>query len=83
MDEFGQRSPTNQDESGQREKPPDVIPPIMREVQKPTSIAPAPRFDHRVAPFADSDVLPQHQQSHSQSEKKEEDSGWCCKCIIM
>jgi len=82
MDEFGQRSPTDQDESGQQEKPPDVIPPTMREVQKPTSISPTPRFDLRVAPFADSnsDMLPQHQQSQSE---KEEVSGGCCKCIIM
>jgi hypothetical protein len=83
MDEFGQRSPIDQDESGQQEKPPDVVPPIsMREVQKLTSISPAPRFDLRVSPFAnsDSDKLPQHKQSQSE---KEEVSGGCCKCIIM
>ena len=82
MDEFGQRSPTDQDESGQEEKPPDVLPPIKREVQKPSSISSTPRYDPRVAPFAnsDSDKLPQHQQSQSE---KVEDSGGCCKCIIM
>ena len=80
MDEFGQVSPTDQDGSGQQEKLPDVVPPTMHEVQqKPPSTLPAPRFDHRVAPFADSDMLP---QSHSQSEK-EEVGGGCCKCIIM
>ena len=72
MDEFGQRSPSDQDGSGQQEKPPEVVPPTTHEVQKP-------RFDHRVAPFADSDILP---PSHSQSEE-EEVSGGCCKCIIM
>jgi hypothetical protein len=82
MDEFGQRSPSDQDESGQQEKPSDVVPPTIHEVQKPPSSTPAARFDHRVAPFADSDMLPQHQQSQSQSEK-EEVSGGCCKCIIM
>lgn len=81
MDEFGQRPPTDQDGSGQQEKPPDVVPPTLHEVQKPPSTSPAPRFDHRVAPFAVSDMLPQHQKSHSQSEK--EVSGGCCKCIIM
>ena len=84
MDEFGQRSPIDQDGSGKQEKPPDVVvPPTMREVQKPSSITPTPRFDHRVAPFADTDMLPQRQQSHSQSEKEKEVDGGCCKCIIM
>ena len=82
MDEFGQRPPTDQDESVEQENPPDVIPPIKREVQKSSSISPTPRYDPRVAPFAnsDSDKLPQHQQSQSE---KVEDSGGCCKCIIM
>ena len=83
MDEFGQRSPSDQDGSGQQQKPAVVVPPTMHEAQKPlsTTSSPASRFDHRVAPFADPDMLPQHQQSQSQSEK--EVSGGCCKCIIM
>ena len=83
MDEFGQQSPSDQDnKSGQQEKPPDVVPTTMHDAQTPPSSTTAARFDHRVAPFADSDMLPQHQQSQSQSEK-EEVSGGCCKCIIM
>ena len=80
MDEFGQQSPTDQDGSGQQpQKPADVVPPTKHEVKKPlSSTVPASRFDHRVAPFADLDTLPQQQQS-----EKEEGSGGCCKCIIM
>ena len=83
MDEFGRRSPSDQDGNEQQQKPPDMVPPTKHEVQKPisSSTPPVPRFDHRVAPFADSDMLPQHQQLHSPSEK--EVSGGCCKCIIM
>ena len=77
MDEFGQRPPSDQDGSGQQqEKPLDVVPPTMHEVQKPpSSTLSTPGFDRRIAPFVD---LPLHQE-----EKAEVNDGCCSKCIIM
>jgi hypothetical protein len=82
MDEFGQQpfDKVGSEKEQVLSKPSKVVP-TKHEERKPT--LPAPRsFDDRVAPFAVSDMLTQHQQSHSESEK--EVSGGCCsKCIIM